>query len=174
MRINEIRDYFLANVNQKTLQEISWYEEKENEVLIKKQLVNSQKLAFDFDTINPKTKTKNTTSIEIKTADTVYFKEDKIIFVEFKSSAIKKIDFRLKSTESIISFYNFIFKNGFTEQMSFPNSSFQIYFVYNRDCHPTRLQHFSLMERELSNEYKHLFSKLKVIDHYRFKKIFGI
>lgn len=175
MKINDIEAFFDLNVSKKELSEISWYEEKNDaNAIIKKCLINSQKLSFDFDCINPKPKIKNTTSIEIKTADTVYFNSGNVIFVEFKSSSIKKIDFRLKSTESIISFYNFIFKNGFTELMSFPNSTFQIYFVYNRNCHPTRLQYFSLMERELSNEYKHLFSKLKVIDDYRFKKIFGI
>ncbi|MDI6048690.1 hypothetical protein QLS31_02490 [Flavobacterium sp. XS2P24] len=174
MRINDIQEHFQNNVTKKTLQEISWYQEKINEVLVTKYLINSQKLSFDFDTINPKVKTKDTTSIEIKTADTVYFKDEKVIFVEFKSSAIKKIEFRLKATESIISFYNYIFKNGFTEQMRFPNDTFQIYFVYNQNCTPARLQTFSLMEKELNIEYKHFFSKLKVIDNNKFKSTFGI
>lgn len=174
MKISDIRVHFQNNVTKKTLKEISWYEEKVNEVLITKYLINSRKLSFDFDTINPKVKTKNTTSIEIKTADTVYFKDNKVIFVEFKSSAIKKIEFRLKATESIISFYNYIFKNGFTEQMCFPNNTFQMYFVYNKNCTPARLQTFSLMERELNIEYKHFFSKLKVIDNDRFQKLFKI
>jgi len=158
MRINDIEKFFNENVSKAELNQISL--EKETGT----SLINSTKLSFDFDTINQK----------IKTSDTVYFKDNKIIFVEFKSGGIKKIDFRLKATESIISFYNYIFENGFVDKMSFPNENFQIYFIYNSASSPSALFTFSTVERELTNEYKHLFSKLKVIDNNRFKKLFGI
>lgn len=158
MRINDIEKFFNENVIKAELNQISL--EKETGT----SLINSTKLSFDFDTINQK----------IKTSDTVYFKDNKIIFVEFKSGGIKKIDFRLKATESIISFYNYIFENGFVDKMSFPNENFQIYFIYNSASSPSALFTFSTVERELTNEYKHLFSKLKVIDNNRFKKLFGI
>lgn len=158
MRINDIEKFFNENVTKSELSQISL--DKENGI----SLINSAKLSFDFDTLNDK----------IKTSDTIFFKSNKIIFVEFKSGGIKKIDFRLKATESIISFYNYIFENGFVEKMSFPNENFQIYFIYNSTSSPAALFTFSTVERELTNEYKHLFSKLKVIDNNRFKKLFGI
>lgn len=164
MRINDIEVFFNNNVGKKQLNDISWYEEKQGDVLTKKSLINSTKLSFDYDEINKR----------IKTSDTIYFKNNNIVFVEFKSGEIKKIDFRLKATESIISFYNYIFSNGFTETLNFPNSSFQMYFVYNRNSSPAAQFTFSQVERELSIEYKHLFSKFKVIDSENFKKIFGI
>jgi hypothetical protein len=172
MRINDIQEHFENYVPKKTLKEISWYEIKEKtiinnieeEIIITKSLINSTKLSFDFDEINKK----------IKTSDTVYFKDEKVIFVEFKSGGIKKIDFRLKATESIISFYNYIYNKGFIENMCFPNSTFQIYFVYNTNSSSAAKVTFSAVERELTSEYKHLFSKLKVIDNDRFQKIFKI
>lgn len=164
MRISEIEVFFNNNVSKKQLNNISWYEEKEGDLIVKKPLINSSKLSFDYDEINKK----------IKTSDTIYFKNNNVIFVEFKSGEIKKIDFRLKATESIISFYNFIFSNGFTETLNFPNDTFQIYFIYNRTSSPAAQFTFSQVERELSIEYKHLFSKFKVIDSEKFKKIFGV
>lgn len=164
MRIKDIELFFNSNVVKKQLIDISWYEEIVDGITCRKSLINSTKECFDYDEINRC----------IKTSDTIYFKNGNIIFVEFKSGEIKKIDFRLKATESIISFYNFIFSNGFTETLNFPNNTFQIYFVYNRKVSPAAQFTFSQVERELSHEYKHLFSKFKVIDTENFKKIFGI
>ena len=164
MRINDIEEFFNENLDKKTLQDISWYEENVNGILIIRNLINSTKLSFDFDQVNN----------NIKTSDTIYFQNQKIIFVEFKSGKIKKIDFRLKATESIISFYNYIFSNGFKENLIFPNDSFQMYFVYNRNSSPSAQNTFAQVERELMIEYKHLFSKLKAIDDEKFKRIFGI
>jgi hypothetical protein len=164
MRISEIEKFFDKNVSKKPLSEISWYEEKVDDILIKRVLINSQKLSFDFDIINR----------NIKTSDTVYFKDNKVIFVEFKSGGIKKIEFRLKAIESIISFYNYVFNNGFIENLCFPNDVFQIYFVYNRTSSPAAQFTFLEVEKSLRIEYKHLFSKLKVIDNNNFQRIFKI
>ena len=164
MRVNDIRLFFEENVAKKTISEISWYEKKSEGVTLKQSLIISNKQSFDFDIINQK----------IKTSDTVYFIENKIVFVEFKSGEIKQIDFRLKAIESIISFYNYIFLNGFRENLCFPNDVFQIYFVFNRDCSPSAQFTFTEVEKSLKFEYKHLFSKFKVIDHKKFQKLFGI
>jgi hypothetical protein len=164
MRIKDIEAFFEANVLKKTLKEISWYEEKENNIVIRKTLVNSLSESFDFDEINK----------TIKTSDTLYFKEDKVVFVEFKSGKIPTKDLRLKAIESIISFYNYIYSNGFTEEMTFPNQNFQIYFVYNYDSTPKEFNYFSQIEKELYFEYRHLFSKFRLIDNQKFQKIFRI
>ncbi|MGZ9734284.1 hypothetical protein [Flavobacterium sp. GNP002] len=159
MRINDIEAFFEVNVFKKNLKDISW--DKTNQV----SLINSNKESFDFDELNK----------EIKTSDTIYFKNGKIIFVEFKRGTISDIDFRLKATESIISFYNYAFRNGFKENLSFPNDTFQIYFVYDKsNSSPAKLNTFKASERKLKAEYKHLFSKYEVIDNDRFQKIFKI
>lgn len=159
MRISDIESFFEENVLKKELKEISL--DKENNV----SLVNSNNKCFDFDKINE----------EIKTSDTIYFEKGKIIFVEFKRGKIKDIDFRLKATESIISFYNFTFKNGFKENLCFPNDLFQIYVVYDRNnSSPTRTQAIVNTGRKLEKEYKHFFSKYQVIDSYKFQRRFKI
>ena len=164
IKVHDIKQFFEENVPKKTLREISWYEKKSDGVLIKQVLIDSSKQSFDFDIINQK----------IKTSDTVYFNNNKIVFVEFKSGEIKQIDFRLKATESIISFYNYIFSNGFKEKICFPNDIFQIYFVFDRECSPSAQFTFTAVEKSLNMEYKHLFSKFKVIDNKKFRKLFKI
>ena len=52
MGVDNINFFFEQNVLKKTLKEISWYEEKENNIFVKKQLVNSNSETFDFDEIN--------------------------------------------------------------------------------------------------------------------------
>ncbi|MCZ8331324.1 MAG: hypothetical protein O9282_08430 [Flavobacterium sp.] len=159
MRISDVEMFFNNNVDKKQLSEISF--DKENNI----SLINSNNLCFDFDKINE----------EIKTSDTLYFKNGKIIFVEFKRGKIKDIDFRLKATESIISFYNYVFLNGFKDSLCFPSDLFQIYIVYDRNnCTPIREMAISSSGRKLQVEYKHFFSKYEVIDSDRFQKIFKI
>ena len=156
MRINEIAECFEKNILKKGLNEISF--DKDNKI----SLINSTKMSFDFDLINDR----------IKTSDTLYFKNGKIIFVEFKRGTIKDIDFRLKATESIISFYNYIFQNGFKEKLCFPNDLFEIYIVYDKNnSSPTRTMAITTTGRKLMNEYKHFFSKYQVIDNDRFQKL---
>lgn len=74
MRVNDIRLFFEENVAKKTISEISWYEKKSEGVTLKQSLIISNKQSFDFDIINQK----------IKTSDTVYFIENKIVlFLHF-------------------------------------------------------------------------------------------
>lgn len=159
MRINDIESFFNENVTKKELSEISF--DKDNNI----PLIKSNKLSFDFDLINN----------QIKTSDTLYFENGNVIFVEFKRGTVKDIDFRLKAKESVISFYNFIFKNGFKENLIFPNTTFQVYIVYDKNnSSPAKLNTFKATERKLAVEYKHLFSKYKVIDNDQFQKRFRI
>lgn len=159
MRINDIEKFFEENLSKKELSEISF--DKDNQI----SLINSTKSSFDFDLINA----------QIKTSDTIYFKNGKINFVEFKRGNIKDIDFRLKATESIISFYNYAFENGFKEKLCFPNDLFQIYVVYDRNnSSPTRTMAITATGKKLEKEYKHFFSKYQVIDNDRFQRIFKI
>lgn len=158
MKISDIESFFNENVQKKELKEISFDEDNSQP------LINSNKTSYDFDIINK----------SIKTSDTIYFKEGKIIFVEFKNGKISEKDFRLKATESLISFYNFIFENGFKENFCIPSNIFQFYVVYSKKSSPSMINTFSATERKLQKQYKHLFSKYKVINNENFKKIFGI
>ncbi len=162
MRIKEIEKHFEENFPKKSLTKLSL------DVDNNSTLINSEKLSYDFDTV-----VKNKDKI-IKTSDTVFFKNDKIIFVEFKSGKIGNLEFRLKSTESIISFYNYIFKNNFQEPLTIPNDIFEIYFVYNKKSSSSKLNTFLQIERELKLEYKHLFSKFKMLDNEQFSKLFRL
>ena len=159
MRINDIKTFFEENVQKNELKKLSF--DNDNSV----SLVNSSFQSFDFDMVNSK----------IKTCDTILFEKDKIIFVEFKRGKIKDIDFRLKATESIISFYNFIFESGFKENLCFPNVIFQIYIVYDRNnSSPTRTQAIVSSGRKIEKEYKHFFSKYVVIDNDKFQNRFRL
>lgn len=159
MRINDIETFFESNVAKKTLTELSL--DHDNNI----SLINSARERFDFDEVNK----------EIKTSDTIFFENGKIIFVEFKRGKIKDIDFRLKATESIISFYDFVFKNGFRETLCFPNDIFQVYIVYDRNnSSPTRTQAIFTTGKKLEKEYKHFISKYQVIDNDRFQRRFRI
>lgn len=170
MRINDIEQFFESNVSKKTLTDISY--DKENKISI----VSSSKKVFDFDTLVDEIDANEGTKEKIKTSDTVYFKDGKVVFVEFKSGRISETDFRLKATESIISFYNYIYEKGFNENLFFPSDLFQIYVVYDKRNHSlaARLPFFRNTERKLQLKYKHLFSKYQVIDNDKFQRIFKI
>jgi hypothetical protein len=170
MRINDIEQFFEDNVQKKSLTEISF--DKENKISV----VSSIKEVFDFDTIVDDTDINEGTKEKIKTSDTIYFKEGKVIFVEFKRGRISETDFRLKATESIVSFYKYIFEKGFKENLCFPSDLFQIYVVYDKrnTSLAGRLPFFRNTERKLQIKYKHLFSKYQVIDNDKFQRIFKI
>lgn len=165
MRINEIELFFKENVAKKSLTELSF--DCDNGI----SLLNSENQSFDFDTLDKPVIHKD----KIKTSDTIYFKNDKIIFVEFKrGQKIPEIQFRLKATESIITFYNYIFTQNFQEKMYFPNTFFQIYFVYNKaNISATALPFFANIERKLRIQYKHLLSEYHIIDSEKFERIFN-
>lgn len=165
MRINEIEQFFEDNVAKKSLTELSLDTSNGISLLI------SESESFDFDTLDkPAIHTD-----KIKTSDTVYFKDKKIIFVEFKrGQKIPETQFRLKATESIITFYNYIFAQNFQENLCFPNDLFQIYFVYNKtNISATALPFFANIERKLRIQYKHLLSEYHIIDSEKFEKIFN-
>jgi hypothetical protein len=170
MRINDIEQFFEGNVHKKSLTDISY--DKENKISV----VSSAKEVFDFDTLVDDTDINEGTKEKIKTSDTIYFKDGKVIFVEFKRGRISETDFRLKATESIISFYNYIFDKGFKENLCFPSDLFQIYVVYDKrnTSLAGRLPFFRNTERKLQIKYKHLFSKYQVIDNDKFQRIFKI
>ena len=168
MRISEIEVFFENNVPKLPLTKISL--DKENNF----SLINSSKLVFDFDKIVDNSDILEGTKEKLKTSDTIYFKNGKIIFVEFKSGGIGERDFRLKASESIISFYNFIFKNGIKDKLCFPSDIFEFYMVYdkNNPQSSNRLNFFMATERKLQIKYKHLFSKYHIIDSDKFQKRF--
>ncbi len=170
MKIKDIENLFEKIVSKKALTFISL--DKDNQ----KTLVNSPKLVFDFDEIVDANDITEGTKEKLKTSDTVYFKNNKIIFVEFKSGGIGERDFRLKATESIISLYNFVFKNGIKEKLCFPNDTFEFYMVYDKKnpSSATRLAFFIATERKLQIKYKHLFSKYHIIDNVKFQRLFRI
>lgn len=169
MRINEIEQFFEGNVRKKSLTDISL--DKENKISV----VSSAKEVFDFDSITNDNDINEGTKEKIKTSDTIYFKDGKVIFVEFKRGKISETDFRLKAIESIISFYNYIFDKGFKENIFFPSDLFQIYVVYDkRNTSAAKLPFFRNTERKLQIKYKHLFSKYQVIDNDRFQRVFKI
>ena len=156
MRINDIEEFFNENVTKKTITALS-LDEKNNISLI-----TSENVSFDFDSLDKPINTKD----KIKSSDTLFFKDGKIIFVEFKRGAkIPEQQFRLKAIESILIFYNYIFANNFTENLYLPNDLFQIYFVYNKEnISATALPYFSNIKRKLGIQYKHLISEYHIID----------
>ncbi len=160
MNISEIKQYFENNFPKKSLKELS-INVNNNE-----SLVNLQNLSYDFDSI------KSRRDKVLKTSDTIYFRNDKITFVEFKSGKVGNYEYRFKAFESIISFYNYIYENGFKDAFSVPNDIFEIYFVHKRTSKYSSLQELQIIEKELSKEYKHLYSKFKLIDIDQFQKIF--
>lgn len=166
MRINDIEQFFENNVVKKTLTELSL--DSTNNI----SLINSTEVSFDFDEIDKPIVHKD----KIRTSDTVYFKDGKIIFIEFKrGTRIPEMDFRLKATESIINFYNYIFSENFTDNLFIPCDLFQIYFVYNKNnISATALPFFSNIERKIRIQYKHLLSGYHIIERDEFKRLFNI
>ncbi len=166
MRINDIKLFFENNVAKKTLTELSL--DSSNNI----PLINSNDEGYDFDNLNTPVIQRD----KIKSSDTIYFKDDKIIFIEFKrGQKIPETHFRLKATESIINFYNYIYSENFTESLCIPNNLFEIYFVYNGDnISATALPYFRNIERKLKTQYNHLLSEYKIIESSEFKRIFNI
>ena len=156
MRINDIENFFEKNVTKKTITELSL--DNKNNI----SLLTSQNVSFDFDSLDNPLNEKD----KIKSTDTLYFKDGKVIFVEFKRGArIPEQHFRLKAIESILIFYNYIIANNFTENLFLPNDFFQIYFIYNKEnISATALPFFSDIKRKLSLQYKHLISEYHIID----------
>lgn len=164
MRINDLKIFFENNVSKKSLRELSL--DDTNNI----SLINSEDQNFDFDNIDPPVIKRD----KIKTSDTVYFKDGKIIFVEFKrGQRIPETDFRLKAMESIIVFYNYVFSQNFTDKLCFPSDLFQIYFIYNKDnVSATALPYFSNLERKFRTQFKHFISEYHIIERDEFIRIF--
>lgn len=160
MSFKKIETFFNNNISKKPLSDLSL--DKENN----SSLINSKIQHFDYDEING----------EIKTCDTLIFKNSKIIFVEFKKgNTIKNIDLRLKASESIISFINIIIKNQIVETFCFPTELFQLYFVYDRNnIKSTQVIELGRVQKLLQKEYRNIFSKYSIIPQDKFKKIFNI
>ena len=150
IRIKDIENFFEENFPKKTFSLLSLDEENKISLII------SEKLSFSFDEVVKKEQK------IIKTSDTIFFKTNKIIFVEFKSGKIGNIEFRLKSIESIFSFYNYIYSNNFKESLIFPNDIFEIYFVYSKKSSSAMLNTFAQIEREfISSRTKEALAKRK-------------
>lgn len=166
MRINDIEQFFEAHVPKKTLSELSL--DSNNNIT----LINSQNESFDFDNIDTPLIQRD----KIKTSDTVYFKDGKIIFVEFKrGQKIPETDFRLKAMESIIVFYNYVFNNNFTDNLCFPSDLFEIYFIYNKNnISATALPYFSNLQRKFRTQFKHFISEYHIIESDEFIRLFNI
>ena len=166
MRINDIQNFFEQNVPKKTITELSL--DKTNKI----SLIESSAESFDFDNLCIP-EIKNDT---LKTADTIYFKDNKIIFVEFKKGAkIPEQQFRLKATESVLIFYNYIHSKNFIEPLTLPNNFIEIYFVYDKNSiRSTALFYFSNTKRKLKLLYKHLISDYHIIESNEFKNLFDI
>lgn len=165
MRIDDIEQFFEDNVPKKTLREISL--DNTNNI----SLINSENESFDFDNIDPPLIKRD----KIKTSDTVYFKNGKVIFVEFKRGGrIPETDFRLKAMESIIVFYNYVFSKNFTDNLSIPCDLFHIYFIYNKDnVSATALPLFSNLERKFRTQFKHFISEYHIIESDEFIRLFN-
>ena len=166
MRISDIEKFFEENVAKKTITELSL--DGTNSI----SLIHSLTQSFDFDNLFIPEIAHDT----LKTSDTLYFKDNKIIFVEFKRAGkIPEQQFRLKATESVLIFYNYIHSKNFKEPLTLPNNFIEIYFVYDKDkVASTALPFFSNTKRKLKLLYKHLISDYHIIDNNEFKNIFEI
>lgn len=171
MDYSTIEKHFSSNVLLKTFTELSYDKESDSSLII------SDNKSYDYDSINE----------NIKTSDTVIFKSGKITFVEFKkgkkredgkkskTKKIKEPDIRLKSTESIISFIDYILKKNISETICFPCNLFQFYLVYDRTkSDPSQVIHFGNLERKLQKQYSKFYSKFSILPQDRFKKIFKL
>jgi hypothetical protein len=126
-------------------------------------LTKVKREAIDFDLLNG----------DIKTADGIFFKGDKIIFVEFKSGHIGEIDYRLKATESFVVFISYLLDERIIDKFCYPYSTLEFYIVFNKNYYSSTTQIELLrIEKKLNQQYKFLFSKYKIIDNYNFDKLF--
>ncbi|WP_417800088.1 hypothetical protein [Tenacibaculum sp.] len=160
MIYSDIEKYFSENVPQKNYSELSIDKES------KSSLISSSKKSYDFDELNTK----------IKTSDTIIFNTKKISLVEFKNGdKIKEIDIRLKCSESIMSFLNFILEEQVVETLCFPSQFFQFYLVFNRKkINASQVNHFGNIQRKLQKEYSNFYSKVVIINQDQFKRVFRI
>lgn len=160
MIYSDIEKYFSENVPQKNYSELSIDKESESS------LISSSKKSYDFDELNTK----------IKTSDTIIFNSKKISLVEFKNGdKIKEIDIRLKCSESIMSFLNFILEEQVVETLCFPSQFFQFYLVFNRKkINASQVNHFGNIQRKLQKEYSNFYSKVVIINQDQFKRVFRI
>lgn len=154
MKIKEIEQHFEQTVPKITLKKAS--EDIANGV----SLINSDELVFNYDSLKG----------AIKSSDTIYFEENKIIFIEFKNGNIKSMDFRLKATEGLMIFLKHLKKVNPTLQICFPNNCLEIHYVYNDSrINPTKLEEFKKNIRLLNKEYSGVYSNLKLVKASEFK-----
>jgi hypothetical protein len=148
MRIEDIEQFFEGTVPKITLRKAS--EDTANGI----SLIDSEELVFNYDSLKG----------SIKSSDIIYFKQDKVIFVEFKNGNIKPIDFRLKATEGLMTFIRHIKKKAPPLNVCFPNDCLEIHYVYNdATTTSTRLEEYNRTIKLLGNEYAGAYSKLKMI-----------
>jgi hypothetical protein len=154
MRINEIEQLFEKTVSKIKLREASIDSANSTS------LIDSEELVFNYDSLKG----------SIKSSDTIFFKENKIIFVEFKNGNIKLIDFRLKATEGLMTFIKHLKKEDQSLNICFPNNFLEIHYVYNDARTPsTKLEEFNKIIRLLEKEYLGTYSKLKLVKASDFK-----
>lgn len=154
MRINEIEQLFEKTVSKIKLKEASI--DSANSA----SLIDSEELVFNYDSLKG----------AIKSSDTIFFKENKIIFVEFKNGNIKQVDFRLKATEGLMTFIKYLKKEDQSLNICFPNDHLEIHYVYNDGKTPsTKLEEYNKIIRQLEKEYLGTYSKLKLVKASDFK-----
>lgn len=154
MKINDIEQLFEKTVPKIKLKEASIDSANSTS------LVYSEELVFNYDSLKG----------SIKSSDTIIFKEDKIIFVEFKNGNIKLIDFRLKATEGLMTLIKHIKKMDESLKICFPNDYLEIHYVYNdTKTTSTKLEEFNNIIRLLGKEYLGTYSKLKLVKASDFK-----
>lgn len=156
MNLIDIKNYFEQNISKKTIEDLSYDSANNNSLVI------SNKFLFDFDSITDK----------IKTSDALFFEKSNIIFIEFKNGKINDIDFRLKATESVISFINLLLDKNLVSTFSLPSDTFQFYIVYNINKYPTKAIAFRTLEEKIKLQYKYLLSKYRILNQDQFKKRF--
>jgi hypothetical protein len=160
MSYNNIEEFFVNNVDKKSFTELSLDKES------KKSLINSVKDSYDFDQLN----------FKIKTSDTIIFNLGKISLVEFKNGVnISEKEIRLKCSESIISFANFVLDKNVVKTICFPCHFFQFYLVFNRKkINASKVIHFGSIQRKLQKEYSNFYSKIVILNQDQFKKVFRL
>ena len=94
-----------------------------------------------------------------------------ITFVEFKYGKINEIDFRLKFTESLISFIDYSIDNKLINNITFPNKYFKFYIVYKFKSATFDIE-MNRIQRKLKSQYKYFVSNYTIISNDKFKKIY--
>lgn len=118
----------------KSFRDISY--DTENDVYLVSSVVN----AFDFDDI---VKCMCTGENVSRSPDGLIFKDDRVLFYEFKNSACngtkQKVGLKLKAIEGLLKFYNII-KNIYPEisYSCLQNLPIEYYLVYSNEKNPSR------------------------------------